>query len=114
MKNRRPEDWSPEERLNAVFAALKLSDQDLGEFLRKSGLHSHHIDEWQREISADFLSKRKAGRPRKDPELVALEEENKGLKRDLHRKNMALAEQTALVVLQKKAQKIWGRDEEDV
>jgi hypothetical protein len=35
------------------------------------------------------------------------------LERELKRKNAALAETAALLVLQKKAAAIWGRDEED-
>ena len=58
-----------------------------------------------------FLSKR--GRPRKDPELAASQEEVKKLKQDLRRKDRALAEQTALVILQKKANALWGQDEDD-
>lgn len=113
LKNRRPEDWSPEERLQAVFEAQGLDEQALGEFLRKKGLHSHHIEAWKKEAISDAAGKRKRGRPRKDPELVALEEENKRLKRDLRRKEKALAEQTALVILKKKAEELWGKDEDD-
>lgn len=46
-------------------------------------------------------------------ELKALKEENKRLKRDLHRKNKALAETSALLVLKKKADLIWGELAED-
>jgi hypothetical protein len=58
-----------------------------------------------------FASKR--GRPRKDPELAASQEENKMLKRDLLRKDRALAEQSALLILQKKAEKLWAKYEDD-
>ena len=112
-KERRPEDWSPEERLHVVFEAQGLGEQALGELLRKKGLHSHHIEAWKKEAIADAAGKKKRGCPRKDPELVALEDENKHLKRDLRRKDRALAEQTALVILKKKAQELWGKDEDE-
>lgn len=112
-KERRPEDWSPEEKLQAVFDAHGLGEQELGEFLRKKGLHSQHIDAWKQEVTSLVTESKKRGRPRKDPELVALEHENKALKRDLRRKDRALAEQTALVILQKKARELWGTDEDD-
>ena len=112
--HRKPKDWSPEERLQAVFETNNLEDPDLGEYLRSNGIHSNQISEWKVELSALVSnSKKKAGRPRKDPELVALETEIKSLKRDLRRKNAALAEQTALVILQKKAEELWGRAEDD-
>lgn len=112
-KNRRPEDWSPEERLQAVFEAQGLDEQALGEFLRKKGLHSHHIDSWKKEVTSLVVESKKRGRPRKDPELVAAEEKIKELQRDLRRKERALAEQTAIVILQKKAKEIWSKYEDE-
>ena len=113
-KVRRPEDWSPEEKLKAVFESQALGEQELGEYLRSRGLHSNQIETWKAEALAEASAqKKKPGRPRKDPEVAALEMENKELKRDLRRKEKALAEQTALVILQKKVQAIWGTDEDD-
>lgn len=114
LKERRPQDWSPEEKLQAVFEAQGLKDDELGAFLRRNGLHTTDLDNWKKEITVVVgAAKRGRGRPRKDPELVAAQEENKRLKRDLRRKEKALAEQTALVILQKKAQELWGKDEDD-
>ena len=104
-------DWSPEKKLKAVFEAQELSDEELGEYLRKNGLHSNDLEEWRQEMLSAFASKR--GRPRKDPELAAAQEENKNLKRDLRRKDRALAEQSAIIILQKKAKELWGTDEDD-
>ena len=112
-KERRPEDWDADDRLQAVFDAQGLNEQELGEFLRRKGLHSNHIEAWKKEALADASSKKKRGRPAKDPELVAAQDENKLLKRDLRRKEKALAEQTAIVILQKKAKALWGKDEDD-
>jgi transposase-like protein len=113
VKNRRPEDWSPQERLQAVFESQGLDEEQLGVFLRKNGLHSRNLVDWKTEALSDAARKKTLGRPRKDPELVAAEEEIRKLKRDLRRKEKALAEQTALVILKKKAQEIWGMGEED-
>ena len=46
-------------------------------------------------------------------EVRTLKKENKSLKKDLNRKEKALAETAALLVLKKKAQEIWGGPEED-
>lgn len=113
LKNRRPEDWSPEDKLRAVFEAQGLAGDDLGAFLRKNGLHSTDLEEWKREALAEAAGQKKRGRPRKDPDLAAAQEEIKLLKRDLRRKEKALAEQTAIVILQKKAKILWGTDEGD-
>jgi hypothetical protein len=40
-------------------------------------------------------------------------EENRTLKKELRRKDKALAETTALLVLKKKAASIWGEPEDD-
>ncbi len=42
-----------------------------------------------------------------------LREENKRLKKELRRKEKALAETSALLVLKKKAHLIWGEPEDD-
>ena len=118
-KSSNQKNWSPEEKLKAVIEAQGLSEQALGEYLRKNGLHSLQIEEWKTECIAtlgaanDRPKKNKPGRPKKDPELVKVELENKMLKRNLRRKDKALAEQTALVILQKKAEILWGSYEDD-
>ena len=42
-----------------------------------------------------------------------LKNENKALKKELRRKEKALAEAAALLILQKKANRLWGYDEDD-
>ena len=46
-------------------------------------------------------------------ELARERKRNKKLERELKRKDRALAETAALLVLSKKAQAIWGIEEED-
>ena len=72
-KEKRPENWTPKERLQAVFEASGLSESELGVFLRKNGLFSHHIEEWKQEAlnaASDKPEKTKRGRPRKNSDLV--------------------------------------------
>ena len=40
---RRPEDWRAEEKLSAVEKARGLSKAELGEFLRREGLHEEQL-----------------------------------------------------------------------
>jgi transposase len=114
VRVKRPQDWSQLERLEAVLQSRGLDGNKLGEFLRKNGLQSNHIEEWHQEI---YLmandAKNKRGRPRLDPEIIALREENKRLKRDLRRKDKALAEASAIMILKKKMEELWGSEEED-
>jgi transposase-like protein len=115
MSKRESKNWTAEQKLQAVIETGSMSAEDLGAYLRKNGLHSTDLDGWKKQIADAFggSGKKPKGRPRKDPELVSALEENKQLKRDLRRKEKALAEQTTLVMLQKKAREIWAKYEDD-
>ena len=53
------------------------------------------------------------GRPKLDPELVELRAKEKELSRDLKRKDKALAEMAARIVLLKKSNLFFGGTEDD-
>jgi transposase len=104
MPPRRPQDWSPLERAQAVVEASRLSDDELGEFLRSRGLHQEHLDEWRQALE-EALSR---GRTTKS-EAKRIRE----LEREVARKDKALAEATALLVLKKKLAVLWGDEDDD-
>jgi CII-binding regulator of phage lambda lysogenization HflD len=96
--------------LEAIVKTASMDENELGEYLRKNGLHSSDLEQWRK----DFYSSQKSpGRPKKDPELAKLEVNHKKLKKDLSRKERALAEMSARVILLKKSHEIFGDDEED-
>ncbi len=99
--------WTAEAKLNAVFQCNNLNEEELGAFLRKEGLHSHQIDGWRAEILAALGPIRR--KQNKDNSTQRIRE----LERDLHRKDKALAEASALLILQKKVNLIWGNKSED-
>jgi transposase-like protein len=101
---------TPEEKFKLVFESLSLSKNELGEFLRKHGLHTAELDEWKK---AFFDSQKAPGRPRKDPELASVKKKNKEIERDLRRKDRALAEMSARIILLKKSRLLWGEPEEE-
>jgi transposase-like protein len=106
-----PKSWSAEEKLEAISETRGLTDEQVGEYLRRKGLHSFHLGQWKKEIMGGL---EEATRPkRKNTEYSLLKKRNKELERELRRKDRALAETTALLVLQKKAQLIWGVKEVD-
>ena len=109
-KNRRPQDWSPEEKLKIVIEAAALDDEQLGGFLREKGLHETTLEQWRLQM----LDALHTGRPKK-PKTKSKPSDTKkikALKKELARKEKALAEAAALLVLKKKVQEIWG-DEDD-
>lgn len=103
-KPRRAEDWPPEERLRVVLEASTLPEARLGEFLRREGLHETTLREW-RAAALEALGPSKVSRA--DSRRV------RELERELRRKDKALAEAAALLVLQKKARAIWGDADDD-
>lgn len=100
-----------EDKLRIVLEASALSDEDLGAFLRREGLHAAQLEEWRgkvMEAATGALKAPHAKRSERTPEARKIQE----LERELLRKDKALAEVTALLALKKKLQQIWG-DEDD-
>lgn len=110
-------EWTLQEKSQALFEVLSLTENERGAWLRRNGVHSEELAQWQIEITTQLSQlqpqKRGRGRPKKDPTLAEAEKEIKVLRKDLQRKNAALAEQTALVILQKKAEAIWAAREDE-
>jgi transposase len=102
-----PRRWTVEEKLRVLSETSKLSDDDLGAFLRREGLHTAQIEEWRRLASEALIGTRK--RSTKSPETKRIKE----LEKELLRKDQALAEVAALLALKKKAQQIWGDEDDD-
>ena len=110
-KSAESQSWSPEKKLKAIIETFSMNELQLGEFLRKNGLHSSDLERWKRECINTLKSG--VGRPKKDPEIFELRKKERALERDLRRKDMALAEMSARIVLLKKSHLLCGGNEED-
>jgi transposase len=111
LGRRRPQDWSAEQKVKAVMDTTKMDDAELGIYLRREGLHSAHLEQWKKELVEGLKTISKSyGKPR-----AASEDKRKikELERGLRRMEKALAEATALLILKKKAELIWGLVEEE-
>jgi transposase len=103
---RRPQDWSAAEKLDAVLQASSLSNEDLGAFLRSKGLHDADLHAWRKTVLTALGGRqRKSRRPSKETKKI------RQLESELNRKEKALAEAAALLILKKKVQSIWGDEE---
>ena len=109
-KNRRPTDRSVQEKLKAVIEYEGLAWDKQGEYLRREGLHSDHIGAWKKSMEAGLESGGGVDGGTRS-ERAADKRKIKELEKELHRKDRALAETTALLVLKKKADLIWGKGE---
>ena len=104
-----PEQRSPSEKMSPIFESRSLSSETKGEWLRKNGIHSEHLVLWEQELRDQVNDK-----ANKDKETIRNQKKKiKTLEKELDRKEKALAEMAALMVLKKKAEAIWGDDEED-
>ena len=103
---KRPEDWDWEEKVRVVMEARGKKQEELGAFLRTEGIHEVQLRDWEMAIRGSLNTRgRKPQRNAADVKRV------KELERELRRKEKALAETAALLVLKKKVHAIW--EEED-
>jgi transposase-like protein len=100
-KEKRPQDWGPAEQLQALNETHALSGQALQAWCRERGLFAHHLDSWKTAFCAPAKASADTG------QLRGLKDENEQLKRDLARKEKALSEAAALLILQKKFRALW-------
>lgn len=103
---KRPQDWTALERAAVVLQAAALSADELGEFLRLRGLHREQLVEWRAALET-ALAEGGERRPSKEAKRI------KELERDLARKDKALAETAALLVLKKKMDLLWAAEDDD-
>ena len=106
-----PDGWSSRDKFTAVLEAAILNEAELAEYGRKRGLYPAQIAAWRGACEqANDWERTSAVRL----ERASKEEKKrvKDLERELARKDRALAETAALLVLRKKASAIWG-DAED-
>ena len=97
--------------LQHILATAGLDEEAVGSYCREQGIHSFQLKQWQDTLMTHDGNKKQPDNYRE--ELKALRNENKRLKKDLYRKDQALAETSALLVLKKKANLIWGELAED-
>ncbi|THJ31027.1 hypothetical protein E8K88_16305 [Lampropedia aestuarii] len=105
------EGWSSQQKFNAVLETAALTEEELAEYCRRRGLYPEQIRRWRAsceqandrldQVSAQHSQTSKAERKR-----------IRELEQALRRKDAALAETAALLVLRKKIQAIWGDEEE--
>ncbi len=101
------ERWSTRDKFAIVVETSALSEVELSEYCRAKGLFVEQVMAWRDAcMQANGGIAEQASKLQKD--LRTKEQEVKALSRELKRKEAALAETAALLVLRKKAQAIWG------
>ena len=107
-----PDDWSTQDKFLIVVEAASLNESELAEYARKKGLYVEQIKAWKDAcMNANGGIAKEAARLNR--ELKDSQKERKMLEKELQRKEKALAEAAALLVLSKKANAIWGDPEDE-
>ena len=101
--------WTPTARLDAVLITASMDEAAKSAWCRSNGVHLHDLVAW-RESAINALgdvqpatAKRPASQAKEDRLRI------QQLERDLRRKNAALAETAALLVLSKKMEAIFNK-----
>jgi len=110
-----PKKWTAAEKLRVVVAAQGLDGPELGELLRREGLHADQLRGW-RDAAAGALESAEAaplagpGTAAERKQLSEARKRVKELEKELQRTEKALAKTAALVVLKKKMEDIWAAE----
>ncbi len=104
--------WIAEDKLAVVIETASFNDARLSEYCRSKGLYPEQVNEWKTSALTGYqnshqMKKEKTLNQQQDKKKI------KQLEKELRRKEKALAETAALLVLSKKCQAIWGESEED-
>lgn len=111
--NKNAEHWSAEEKLAVIVETMPLNASQLSEYCRTKGLYPEQVKNWKIAALLGYsrqsdIEKEQSSSRKQDQTKI------KKLEAELRRKDKALAETAALLVLSKKYEAIWGTDEEDL
>jgi len=111
-KKDKSESWSAEAKLATVIETATMTELELGEYCRSKGLFPDQIIHWK---AACLQGAETATAQQKQKQLETKQDKKriKELEQELKRKEKALAETAALLVLRKKLNALWEESEED-
>lgn len=102
--------WSAEDKLAVVIETAAMNEAQLSEYCRNKGLYAEQIEQWKAAALSGYqrseqMDQEKARSRQDDKKKISK------LESELRRKEKALAETAALLVLSKKCEAIWGDEE---
>ena len=101
---------SSEEKFAVVIESASFNEIELSKFCRRKGLYPEQIQAWRKAC----MQANSSVAPKVDQTRIRTQAKQlKQLETELRRKDKALAETAALLVLQKKVQAIWGEHEDE-
>lgn len=104
--------WSAEARFAVVVETASLSEAELSQYCREKGLYPEQVKEWKAACIAGATAQPQQEQKEKQ-QRKADRKRIRQLERELRRKDKALAETAALLVLRKKLQALYAEEDED-
>jgi len=103
--------WTARARLEAVITTAALDEASKNAWCRQHGVYPAELDNWRASATAALAEPEQA---RASPQATRADKKRiKELERDLLRKERALAETAALLVLSKKVEAIFHKGEDE-
>ena len=103
--------WTAAARLEAVITTAPMDEASKSAWCRKHGVYPGELDKWRASCAAALAEPEEA---RASPQATRADRKRiKELERDLLRKDRALAETAALLVLSKKVAAIFNKGEDE-
>ncbi len=100
--------WTAAARLEAVIATAALDESARSAWCRAQGVYPQQLAQWRQAAAAALAEPEEA---RASPQQTKQDRRRiKELERELHRKDKALAEAAALLILSKKVEAIFNKD----
>jgi transposase-like protein len=103
-----PDRWDAKTKLATVIRTATMNEAERSAYCREHGLYVEQLDAWRQAFESVDTVKPAAS----EADLAAMRKTNRKLQKELDRKEKALAEAAALLTLSKKAEAIWGTDED--
>lgn len=104
--------FSPDQIFSFVVNTATLSEHELSAYCREHGLFVEQVKQWKA-LSIQAHQNHRQSKYHEDLQRRADKKRIKELERELERKNKALAETAALLVLREKFNALWDNSEED-
>ena len=104
--------WSSEEKFSVVLETAALPEVELKEYCRVNGLYCEQVKAWKQACIAVNTTVKPTRIAKVTPEQKSDKNRIKELERELRRKEKALAETAALLVLGKKFDAYWKEKED--
>ena len=104
--------WSSQDKFLVVMETFAMNETELADYCRKKGLYREQIEAWK-EVCLQANGQAFDQAKQLNGQLKEEQKRAKSLEKDLLKKEKALAEAAALLLLRKKAQAIWGDEEEE-